>query len=114
MAYYTHEYSNFPFELLKLHHFKDADNTVANEINQIKILQAQGNFDKVNEIIQANKDTLGQYCHGADYINEIDEATRNVQIFAKSKKQSIYYMMEEPEWATTSDVWIGGEENLLL
>ena len=113
MAYYTHEYSNFPFELLKLHHFKDADNTVAEEINQIKILQSQGKYDEVNKIIQEHKDILGQYCHGADYINEIDETTRNVQIFAKSKKQSIYYMDEEPEWAAASDVWIGGEEDLL-
>ena len=113
MAYYTHEYSNFPFEIMALHNFKDVDDSVANEINQIKTLQSQGKYDKVNEIVRQNRERLKKYCHGADFINEIDESTRNVQIFAISKKQSIYYLEDEPEWATTSDVWIGCKEDIL-
>lgn len=114
MAYYTNEYSSFPYKLMSLHNFKDVDDSVASAINQIKMLQSQGKYDKVNEIIQANKEKLGQYCHGAEYINGLDEETRNLEIFSISKKQSIYYLEEEPEWATTLDVWIGGTENILI
>ena len=113
MAYYTNEYSNFPYELMSLHNFKDVDDSIGSVINQIKILQSQGKYDKVNEIIQSNKDTLVQYCFGAELINRLDEEIRNLEIYAISKKQSIYYLEEEPEWATTLDVWIGGSENIL-
>ena len=88
------------------HYFKDIDNTVANEVNQIKILQAQGQYDKVNEII-ANNPNLKQYVFGADDFNAIDEETRNLEILAKSKKQQIYYTDDEPDYAVAQDIWIG-------
>ena len=42
-----------------------------------------------------------------DAINAIDEETRNLEIYAKSKKQSIFYQNDMPESAEFSDVWIG-------
>ena len=112
MAYYTDEYSKFPYKIMDRHIFKDVDDSIGSIVNQIKILQAQGKYDKINEIIQNNKDALGQYIFGSEYINRIDDETRNLEIFAKSRKQSIYYSEEEPEWAITLDVWIGGHEDI--
>lgn len=51
MATYTNEYSRLPNQIMDLHHYKDVDNSVAPLINQIKILQEQGKYDRVNEII---------------------------------------------------------------
>ena len=54
MASYTNEYSRLPNEILTLHNYKDVDDTVAPYVNQIKILQAQGKYDKVNEIMKSH------------------------------------------------------------
>ncbi len=91
---------------MERHYFKDIDNTIADLINQIKTLQAQGQYDRVNAIIKENKENLAQYVISSDYINAIDEETRNLEILAKSKKQSIYYTDDEPEDVVQSDVWI--------
>lgn len=104
---YTHEYSKLPNQIMERHYFKDVDNSIAPLINQIKTLQQQGKYDKVNEIIQNNVENLSQYFIGSDYINAIDEETRNLEIFTLSKKQSIYFQTDEPELAEQSDVWIG-------
>jgi hypothetical protein len=110
MASYTHEYSQFPIETLKKHYFKDVDDSVAPLINQIKELQNQGQYDKVNEIVKNNIENLSKYVLSTEYINLIDEETRNLEIYTKSKKQSIFYDDEEPEGNTAVfDVWIGGE-----
>ena len=86
---YTNEYSSLPYKIMERHYYKDIDNSVANEVNQIKELQAQQQYDKVNEIL-ANRPDLKQYVMGSDGINGIDEETRNLEIFAMSKKQQIY------------------------
>lgn len=101
---YTNEYSRLPNQIMELHHYKDIDNTVANEVNQIKILQAQGQYNKVNEII-ANNPNLKQYVFGVDDFNAICEETRNLEILTKSKKQCIYFQQNEPE-GESSNVWI--------
>ena len=93
---YTNEYSKLPNQVMTRHKFKDVDNSVAPLINQIKTLQQQGNYKKVNEIIQDNIENLSQYFISAEYINAIDEETRNLEIFAISKKQSIYFQTDEP------------------
>ena len=103
---YTNEYSSLPYKIMERHYYKDIDNSVANEVNQIKELQAQQQYDKVNEIL-ANRPDLKQYVMGSDGINAIDEETRNLEIFAKAKKQQIYYENEEPEFAVEQDIWIG-------
>ena len=105
---YTNEYSKLPFEIMERHYFKDVDDSVAPLIEKIKYLQSEGKYNKVNEIIK-NRPDLAQYCFGSDYINAIDEETRNLEIYAKSKKQSIYYQSEEPsdDISDISDVWVG-------
>jgi hypothetical protein len=108
MANYTHEYSAFPAQNLTRHNFKDVDDSIASIINQIKILKANGEYDRAAEYIEANKSTLGPYVLGSEYLNTIDEETRNVEIYAKSKKQQIFYQDDEPgETANTNDVWLG-------
>ena len=107
MAGYTHEYSLFPDQILTRHSFKDADDTIASIINQIKTLQANGEYDRAAEYIESNKDTLGPYVLGAEYLNTIDEETRNIEIYTKSKKQQIYYQDDEPgETSYVNDVWL--------
>ena len=106
---YTQEYSNLPLQIMQRHYFKDVDNTIAPLINQIKELQANGDYDKVSEIIKQNVGNLAQYALSSDYMNAIDEETRNLEMFARSKKQQIYYDEEEPEYAVEFDIWIGGD-----
>lgn len=104
MASYTNEYSKLPQEILTLHKFKDVDNTVAPLVNQIKILQAQGAYDKVNEIIKEYPN-LQPYIFGAENWNALEEETRNLEIMTKSKKQQIFYQEDEPDGGECN-VWI--------
>lgn len=108
MADYTHEYSQFPDQLLTRHNFKDADDSIASIINQIKILQANGEYSRAAEFIELYKDTLGPYVLGSEYLNTIDEETRNIEIYTKAKKQQIFYQDDEPNESTwKNDVWLG-------
>ena len=104
MASYTNEYSRLPNEILTLHNYKDVDDAVAPYVNQIKILQAQGKYDKVNEIIKSYPE-LKSYVFGAEDAMALQEETRNLEILALSKKQSIYYQEEEPDGGN-ANVWI--------
>lgn len=106
MTEMTHEYSKFPEQIMELHNFKDADDSIASIINQIKNLQAQGLYNQAQRIVEQNKDVLGSYMLSTEYLNTIDEETRNLQIYAKSVAQSIYIQDDEPE-ALLNDVWIG-------
>ena len=104
MSSYTHEYSNLPEKLFTPHHFKDVDDTVAPLINQIKILQSQGQYNRINEII-ANRHDLQPYIFGAENWNALEEETRNLEILAKSKKQQVFCQSEEPDGGDCN-VWI--------
>ena len=103
MADYTHEFSNFPNEILTRHNFKDVDDSIASIVNQIKTLQANGEYDRAAEYIDMNKDTLGPYVLGSEYLNTIYEETRNVEIYTKAKKQQIHYQ-EHGHHNTTGNV----------
>jgi hypothetical protein len=107
MASITNEYSQFPNKVMERHYFKDVDDSIAPLIIQIKELQAQGDYDRVNQIIAKNMENLAQYTLSAEYINLIDEEIRNLQIYAKSNKQSFYVGEEEPDDIEALDVWIG-------
>lgn len=104
MSTYTNEYSKLPNELFTPHHFKDVDDTVASLVNQVKILQSQGQLNRVNEII-ANRPDLQPYIFGAENWNALEEETRNLEILAKSKKQQIFCQSEEPDGGDCN-VWI--------
>lgn len=104
MASYTHEYSKLPQELFTPHHFKDVDDTVGSLVNQVKILQSQGQLNKVNEIIK-NRPDLQPYIFGAENWNALEEETRNLEILAKSKKQQVFCQTEEPDGGDCN-VWL--------
>lgn len=104
MASYTNEYSRLPTQLFTPHNFKDVDDVVAPLINQIKTLQSQGQYSRVNEIIK-NRPDLQPYIFGAENWNALEEETRNLEILAKSKKQQVFCQAEEPD---------GGECNVWL
>lgn len=103
---YTHEYgSQLPNTPMPLHHFLDATDEIASLINEVKELQAQGLYAEAANIITANN--LKRYMLTSEYINLIDEETRNLEVMCKTNQQSIYYMDDEPAFALVADVWIG-------
>lgn len=106
MAEMTHEYSKFPEQIMELHNFKDADDSIANVINQIKDLQSQGLYNQAQRIVEQNNDVLASYILSTEYLNAIDEEIRNLQIYSKTVSQSIFVQDDEPE-AMLNDVWIG-------
>lgn len=105
---YTNEYSNLPFQPMTRHNFENVTNSIASIINQVKELQAQGKYAEAASIVEAQD--LKKYTLSSEYINGIDEETRNLEIMCKSKKQSVYYMDDEPGFGAAGDVWISGEE----
>lgn len=107
MAGYTHEYSQFPNALWEKHTFKDADDSIAQVLNNIKSLQSQGLYNQAQRIVEQNKDVLGQYMIDSQYFNHMDEEIRNLEIYARQVQQSIYIQTAEPSECATNDVWIG-------
>lgn len=107
MANYTNEYSHLPNKIMELHNFKDVTDDIASIINQIKSLQSKGSYNEASKLIEQNKDILGQCMLSTEYLNAIDEETRNLEIMAKSKAQSIYYQATKPSGYIVNDVWIG-------
>lgn len=102
----THEYSNFPDEVIQKHNFKDVDDKIASVINQIKELQVAGLYNQASRVIDQNRDVLGQYIIDADTINSIMEHIRNTQIVALQTRQCIY-VGSKPYTCSNGDVWIG-------
>ena len=108
MASYTNEYSQFPRQLMTLHQFMDVTDHIADFVDRIKYLQSCGLYGQAAKLIEMNKDVLSKYFLSAEYLNFLDEETRNLEIMAKSKNQSIYYQDDNPfEYCLLNDVWIG-------
>ena len=107
---YTNEYrqNGLPDNPMGLHHFADITDSQATLIQQIKDLQAQGEYDQAAAIITAND--LQRYMMTSEYVNMIDEETRNLEIMCKANQQSIYFMEDEPGFASAGDVWISENE----
>ena len=103
---YTHEYRNpgLPDNPMPLHNFRDVNDSIASIINQVKQLQAEGRYADAADLVTANN--LKQYTMTTEYINMIDEETRNLEIMCKANQQSVYYMENEPGFASPADVWI--------
>ena len=108
MASYTNEYSQFPRQLMTLHQFQDVTDNIAEFVDQVKTLQSRGLYRQAARLIELNKDVLDKYFLSAEYLNFLDEETRNLEIMAKSKTQSIYYQDLNPiDSCVLYDVWIG-------
>lgn len=102
---YTREYgSQLPDSVKQLNNFTDVTDAQAALINQIKELQAQQRYDEANAIITAND--LQRSILSSEYINQLDEETRNLEIMCKANQQAIYYTEDEPGYASNGDVWI--------
>ncbi|MCR5503437.1 MAG: hypothetical protein K6F53_10545 [Lachnospiraceae bacterium] len=106
MATYTRHYSHYPNEIYTPHEFRDADNSVGNLINDIKQAMASGHYDDAQRIMSTYAGTLEPYVLNTEHINMIEEETRNLEIFAKSRQQAVFYQEDEPEYAQIDDVWI--------
>lgn len=111
MAQYSNIFgSQWPDKLIDLTNYKDADNTVGNLITQIRTAQANGDYTAAQRIIIQNKALLKQYVHDSSAINRYIEEIRNLEIYAKSHKQQVFYQENVPEeYISDGDVWIGGK-----
>lgn len=99
--------SQFPDKIIEPVGYLDATDEIAEQINTIKQLQAQGKYDEVIETIKAYD--LKKYILSSDVINFIEEELRNVEVYCKSTQQQIFYQYNSPiDYASESDVWIGG------
>ena len=109
MPAYTDEYSRLSSGVIyEPVGYKDVDDSIATLVNEIKALQAQGQYDQAAIKIAQNRDVLRKYVINAEAINRIEEETRNIEVLFKTKTQSIKYQSEEPtENIMTGDVWIG-------
>lgn len=93
---------------MTLHHFMDVTDNIAAFVDQIKSLQARGSYQHAARLIELNKELLNKCFLSAEYLNFLDEETRNLEIMAKSKNQGIYYQDQNPiESCELLDVWIG-------
>lgn len=106
---YTRNFgSQFPDKVMNLRTFKDVDATALSLVNQIKKLQNAGDFKNASLLIEQNKEFLDNYILSAEYLNFLDEETRNIEIFAKGNSQSTYYQDIVPSnISSKNDVWIG-------
>ena len=109
MATYTNQYSQFPSQVYTPHNFKDADDSVGPLINTIKNYMASGNYSQAQFYIDQNKSVLEPYVLNTEHINMIEEETRNLEIYAMSRQQSVFFQDDEPGYAEINDVWIGGD-----
>lgn len=105
-AFYSHEYSKFPDKLITLHHFKDADDSVASLINEINDLKARGLNDLANKKSTEYADILKPYIIDSEVIRTNEEEIYNTQVMAKQKHQCVYTQEDIPKIWCTDDIWI--------
>lgn len=108
MAQFEREFSNFPNQKITKHNFKNVDDSIADVINQINTLRAQGLYNQAARLIQNNSDILPQYVADAVTFRTWEEEIYNTQVYAKQKQQSIYFDDVEPD-CIDGDVWLGGD-----
>lgn len=117
MANYTHEYSNFPDELITVKTYKDVDDDIAALVQQINEYREAGDFASANALVAENQAALSVYNVSSEDINRIVEEIRNTQIYAKESGNSVYYTDTEPTdavingdtWLDTTDAVVEGE-----
>lgn len=108
---YTHEYSQYPDELIELVDYKNVDDTVGGLINEIETYRAQGNYLAATDLIERYADRLKKYNIDMTLINSMVEEIRNAQIKALTDGQFLSIDEEEPERLQINEgfVWVGGE-----
>lgn len=109
MSKYEHEFSRFPDKKITLHQFQNVDDDIADVINQINDLRAQGLYSQAASIINKNKDLLSQYIVDATTYRTWEEEIYNAQKYARQNQQSIYFDKSEDDFdGIEGDVWVGG------
>lgn len=110
MATYENEFSSFPSKKITKHEFKNIDDNIADIINQINALRAQGLYNQAARIIQQNIDVLSQYVVDATTFRTWEEEIYNTQTYARQKQQSIFFDEQEKDFdGIEGDVWVGGD-----
>ena len=106
MATYSHEFSNFPEQLITKHNFVDVDDKTADLYNQINSLRANKKCNDAARLIRENSDKLENRTADSVTFRTIFEEIWNTQVYAKQKQQVVFTQIDEPE-CETGDIWIG-------
>lgn len=109
---YTHEYSNYPDEIIELTNYKNVDDTIGNLINQIETLRANGDYIQATNLIREYASQLKRYNLDMTTINTLIEHIRNTQIRALDiVGQFLSLNEDEPISKNANFVWLGGDGN---
>ena len=109
MAKFTHEYSNFPDELITLVNYKNVTDTIGELINQINAYRLDGNYTAAQILIDDYASQLKQYNLDMNIINTFIEEIRNTQIKSRVAGQFLSIEEDEPDGVWDNFVWIGGD-----
>lgn len=109
MAKFTHEYSNYPYEVIELVGYKNVNDTIGELINQINAYRLDGNYAAAQILISEYASQLKKYNLDMTIINTFVEEIRNTQIKAYVAGQFLSIEEEEPDGVWDNFVWIGGE-----
>ncbi len=109
MAKFTHEYSNFPDELITLVSYKNVNDTIGELINQINAYRLDGNYTAAQILIDDYASQLKQYNLDMTMINTFIEEIRNTQIKSIVAGQFLSIEEDEPDGVWDNFVWIGGD-----
>lgn len=105
MADYTHEFSNFPDELITMKEYKDINDEIASVVAQIETAKANGDYQTAVSIINAHPE-LSDYNFSASDVNRFIEEIRNTQIYATAITKAISYG-DDKFAGDVGDIWIG-------
>ena len=108
MAKFTHEYSNYPDELIELQDYKNVNDTIGELINQINTYRENGNYAAAQILISDYATQLKKYNLDMSIINGMIEHIRNTQIKARVAGQFLSIEEDEPDGVWDGFVWIGG------
>ena len=108
-ANYTYEYRNkeaaFPNAIPDKIEYKDVDANVASIVKSIEDCIFAGDYAQASSIMNEHAVELDGYMINALDVNRIIEDIRNTQIYARSRKQEIFFDESEPI-VEHNDVWI--------
>lgn len=106
MSIYSHEFSNFPEQLITKHNFVNVDDSTASLVNQINSLRLSGKYNEAAKLIRENSDRLKNRVADSSTFRTLEEEILNTQIYAKQKQQVVFTQDDEPE-GELGDIWIG-------
>jgi hypothetical protein len=109
MAKFTHEYSNFPDELITVVNYKNVNDTIGDLINQINEYRLAGNYTAAQILISDYATQLKPYNLDMTIINTMVEEIRNTQIKSRVAGQFLSIDEDEPDGVWEGFVWLGGD-----